>query len=166
MIANIVVDVGGLTTAVIGLGAIFWQIRSAAHSLHDERLRSVQEATLDFWTATLEKRDQWRAVLPDDRSPVAVAEFLPNAGELTSEINKTIASYLNYYEALATGIYLGIYDIETIDYLAGPRITKLFENYRPWIIDRRTAFDERTLFVEFEFLAAEIRRRRELRPVR
>jgi hypothetical protein len=52
--------------------------------------------------------------------------------------SKTIASYLNYYEALATGVYLGIYDIETIDYLAGPRITKLFDNYRPWIIDRRT----------------------------
>ena len=43
---------------------------------------------------------------------------------------------------------------------------KLFDNYRPWIIGRREAFDEHTLFVEFEYLASEVRRRRTLRPVR
>lgn len=93
MIANIGVEVGGLGTAVIGLGAIFWQIRSAARSLRDERLRNKQQATLEFWTGTLEKRDQWRSVLPDDRSTEAITEFLPDAGELTNETNKTIASY-------------------------------------------------------------------------
>lgn len=166
MIANVWIEVGGLSTAVIGLGAIFWQIRSAARSLHDERIRSRQQATLEFWTGTLEKRDQWRSVLPDDRSEKAIAAFLPDAGELTNDTNKTIAAYLNYFEAMATGIYLGIYDIETIDYLAGPRIIKLFDNYRPWIVARRSAFDEPTLFVEFELLATIIRRRREAQPVR
>lgn len=149
-----------------GLGGVVFQVRQGAKVQRGDHARLRQQATLEFYADTMHGRVSWRQNLPDDRDPVALAAFLPDPADLSDETNKLVSEYLNYFESLATGVNLGIYDLNTIDHLAGPRLIETYRNYLPWIEGRRTAFDQRVLYAEWEVLVDTLVRRRREHPVR
>jgi hypothetical protein len=125
-------------------------------------------ATIEFYRDTIEQRELLRERLPNEREPDEVAAFLPDPLLPDSARHRDIGRYLNYFEMLATGTNRrgrrlgdgGILDIETVDYLLGPRILAIWGSYGPYIRGRRLRFGEPTLYAEIEVLAAEVSERR------
>ena len=67
--------------------------------------------------------------------------------------------YLNFWEALSVGVNRGVFDVGTLDALAGGIILSIWRNYEPWIQSRRVLYAS-SVFQELERLARDIAHRR------
>lgn len=130
---------------------------------HDRRRR---QATLEFFTETMDKRVEWRKTFPNEFDASAVAAFAPDPANDGDRLNVEVAEYLGHYEDLAAGVALGIFDIDTVDRLAGPRLIRAFRAWQPWINGLRVHLDRPTSYIEWESLARDLVRRRFEEPVR
>lgn len=149
-----------------GLGGVIYQVRLAAKAQRLDNIRRCEQATLEFYAGTMQGRVNWRQCLPDDRDGDAIAAFVQDPADLTHPTNKLVSEYLNYFESLATGVNLRIYDLDTIDHIAGPRLIATYRNYLPWIEGRRAVYNQRVLYSEWELLVATLVERRRNDPVR
>jgi len=146
--------------ALFGVILIVVQVRQAAQAQLRDHDRRRRQATLEFYAETMERRIEWREVLPNDRDAEAVAAFVPVPSDTADPANKLLGDYLNYYELIAIGVNLGILDFETIYRVAGTRLIAAFDNYRGWIEGRREYFGSPALFCELEVLTDQLRENR------
>ena len=63
---------------------------------------------------------------------------------------------MGYWEAFATGVNLGVYDLTCARRVAGFRIEKVWDNWKHFIEDRRRKWDRPRLYIELEELAEAI----------
>jgi hypothetical protein len=145
-------DTLAATTTIIGLainaaGLVFvaTQVVLARRQLQDnidlsakEALRVKRQATVDFYMTTMQKVSEWRSILPGDWDRSGIDAYLSSAygrdGRAKIEI---LASYLQYFEALAVAVRFDIHDLSVLDLIAGSRIMNICENYRSFFVNRR-----------------------------
>jgi hypothetical protein len=149
----------------LGLGGVWLQLRQARLSQRADFDRTRRQATLDFYGNTLALRTEWRNDLPYDFDKDAVAESLPDP-QSDDEDTSTLTAYLDHLESLATAVKLQIYDLATVNQLAGPRLLRVVAFHRAWISARRKYADSPTLYRDLEWMAQEIEeiRQRESDP--
>lgn len=158
---NVVLGVTGLLINGIGLSFVAVQVilarRQVLHSQRTseaENTRRKREATIDFYMDTVKHRSKWTAVLPDDWSEEEIHEFIKTAYQTSdAEKLKCMIDYLGYFETLAVAVSAGVYDLETLDSLAGTRIRRIAANYQPYFAEVRRATGVKAMYVELEWLA-------------
>lgn len=158
----------GIVAILLQLRAVRTEIYQTGRIAEEDHRRRRREATLSFMATSLEKRSEWRDKLPDDRDREGIAAFIadcmPTQGGKNAEKTKDISGYLAHHEDIATGVQLGVFDIDTVDLLMGPRLVSTFRNWEVWIKDYRIACDEHVLYIEWECVVEAIESRREKDP--
>jgi hypothetical protein len=101
------------------LRALRLQVRQAAQATDSDHRRRRVPATIEFYATTLEKRDQLRKLLPYDRDADAIRDLLARASKETDEVGKPVTEYLSLFELLATGVNTDVFDLDTIERVAG-----------------------------------------------
>ena len=135
----------GLLVNVILLLAAVWQLRAlgkqvghASTATNQDHERRRKQATIDFYASTLQKRSEFRTILPYDRDSASILNLLEQANSENNQLGKAITEYLNLFELLATGVRTDVFDFSVIERAAGGRIVAIARNYRPWIEQRRS----------------------------
>ncbi|MGH8910689.1 MAG: DUF4760 domain-containing protein [Egibacteraceae bacterium] len=148
---------------VLQLRVLRQQVDQARKATELDHQRRKAQATIEFYATTLEKRSQLRATLPYDRDADAIRILLERANDETNEVEKPVMEYLGLFELLATGVNTDVFDLATMERIAGGGIRAMAANYKPWIDHRRRKFDSPLLYVELEELAAVLEKRRAAR---
>lgn len=77
-----------------------------------------------------------------------------------SDINKEewnkITDYLSNFERIATCTNNGIFDVNTIYLMSGPKVKDIFEILEPVIKKKREVNQRKTIYIEFEKLVKEL----------
>jgi len=140
--------IAGLTLNALGVAFVGVQVLLAKRQLkhlhstaNDEIARVRKQATIEFYMSTAAQVNEWRTHLPDDWDRDAIDELvskiypspgagLPQGGNTASDqlSVRRLASYLGFFEALATAVHKGVYDLETLDAVAGSRIINISES--------------------------------------
>jgi hypothetical protein len=118
-----------------------------------DHTRRKQQATIEFYERTLLKRVELTEYLGHDRESQRIRENIWAAKHGNRILGDAISEYLNIVELLAAATLLEIFDIDTMKKIARGRILAIAENYREWIVYRRTLFDSPELYIEIERLA-------------
>jgi hypothetical protein len=81
---------------------------------------------------TMQKVSEWRSILPDDWDRPGIDAYLSSAygrdGRAKIEI---LASYLQYFKAMAVAVRFDIHDLSVLDSIAGSRIMNICETIGP-----------------------------------
>jgi hypothetical protein len=123
--------------ALVFVGVELYRARTASRK---EDIRRAREATLDYYSSTLQERNNLR-------------DALPKPANVTSENEDLVIRYLGYWEAFAAGVNLGVYDLTCACRIAGFRIETIWGNWRPFIEDRRRKSGRPRLYIELQDLA-------------
>jgi hypothetical protein len=160
---NVVIEFVGLLVNGVGLGFVAIQVslgrRQARHTqLAQERDLELRrkESTMAHLIATDDQMRKYQAHLPDDFDATAVAAYITRAIADQANTGEALVGYLGYWETLALGTSLGVYDLETVCRMSGARISVLVENYRPYFRHRRASTGVATLYSEIEWLDGRI----------
>ena len=131
---------------IANFGALFFlgfEVRRVRQETKKESLRRSREATLNHYATTLAERNELRLSLPN----------APSAEVLNSvEQRRPVTRYLAYWELLAAGVNLGIYDFDTVQLVAGARIRKLWTNWKFFVDDRRATTGNPRMYCVLETL--------------
>ena len=138
MIAGIALVLNFAALVFVGIELLRARIAS-----RKEDLRRAREATLNYYASTLEERNSLRAALPDP-------------SKVTPENTRLVTRYLGYWEAFATGVNLGVYDLTCARRIAGSRIEKVWANWKYFIEERRHKSGQPRLYAELQDLAEAI----------
>ncbi len=130
---------GTLAVTLLGLGAVFLQIRVATASQRTDHERQRKQATLDAYSASFSARTSLQERLPNDREFDAVRAFCPDPTDTENDDFLLVVAHLNYWENFATGVHEGVYDIKVVDALAGDRVVGAWKGYEAFILGRRKA---------------------------
>ena len=152
LIINLVLVIG----ALIQLHFLRSQLAQTRESVQLDHDRRRMQATLEFYSGTIEHRANLLQILPslyDERLAAVIAD--PSKEEV-----REIRKYLGYWETFATGANTGTLDVSVISRLTGSRIRRVWGAYEDYIEDRRAALDNPTLYIELETLARELEARR------
>ncbi len=91
--------------------------------------------------------------MPEFHDQEAWREFAGRPNEKDLEANVLIGEWLDMIEDLASGVNLGVYDLQVVDRLIGNRVMRGWRNLEPWVEARREFKRQPTLYCEFEELA-------------
>jgi Domain of unknown function (DUF4760) len=148
------------------LGAIFVlvELRNGHRENKAANSRAKKQATVDFYTQTLERRINWQMDLPLGRDRKAVELVLgqlkenPQSEEIKLLKNK-IHAYLGFWELTAVAIRHDVFDEALFQDILKTHFLQVEEHYRPFMTDARNEIGENgtQLYVQFEQLAAEWR---------
>jgi hypothetical protein len=133
------------------------QLRQAQSSFEAEQLRSKRQSTLEFLAATIERKQEFVKVLPHELDFRRVSRF-KNKLRKSEDARRLLWNYLNYFEAIATGVNSGIYDLETVSRIDGSTIVRVFETYKDIISNSRRVDDNPGMYIEMEILAVQLRK--------
>lgn len=158
--AGVVINLILFIMFALQLRALRRQIAVAEEATRLDHDRRRKQATLDFYTATLEKRAALRDLLPYDRDADAIRDLIRDIKSEDDGRGKEITNYLSLFEGLAAGVNSGVYDLDTIERVAGGRIRAIAHNYKSWIDSRRAMFDNPNLYEELDHLAGQLEARR------
>lgn len=143
-------------TCLAGLGGVL----GVLYQVHADHDRRCKQATIDFYTSTIEVRRQLRHRLPPDRDTHGVRAALESVAssdvhELAEEGRTLLAAvqeYLSYHETLAVGVLNGVFNERIVRDLAESRIKAVISSYGPFIQARREKWANPHLFVALEQL--------------
>jgi hypothetical protein len=145
------------------LGAIFVlvELRNGHNEAKDANSRAKKQATVDFYTQTLERRISWQQDFWHDRDAHAVGQMLarlkadPDSAESKTRRDR-INSYLGFWELTAIAIKHEVFDENFFKDMLMTHFLQVEEHYRTFIYEARNEFGEngRQLYVEMEALAA------------
>lgn len=135
---------------IANFGALFFlglEVRRVRQATKEESVRRSREATLNHYAATLADRNSLRTDLPN-----------VNASDTfdSEEQRSRVTRYLAYWELLAAGVNLGIYDFDTVRLIAGSRILKVWSNWEAFVQGRRIATENPKLYCELESLVCRL----------
>lgn len=129
------------------------QIDDARMVAQDDHERRKQQATIEFYAMTLQESARAEQHLPNDYDTAAVAQ-LDYADPPT---RRAVISYLRLFESLSAGVNTGVFDLRTIDHIAGGRIIAIHHAYSPYIEGQRSVTNQRRMYEELERLAVDLR---------
>jgi hypothetical protein len=164
-----IVGVGGLSLSLAGLIFVAVQVRLLRVQIADarevfvfEQQRGRKQSSLEFISATMERRAMLQNAIPTGSETERVAQFLEQlkSEPRNSDRRRDLSRFLSYYEAVAVGVNTGVFDIEIIDRAWGSVIIRTFAAYREYIYERRAVRHQPKLYAEFEDLANSILGRR------
>jgi hypothetical protein len=158
-IAGLLLGAGGLAFVALQVRLLRLQIRHTEESFLVEQQRIRQQASLEFITATMERRAALQEAIPSGGDKAQVADFLRQL-DGDRERRRRLSRYLSHYEALATGANLGVLDIDVVDRSWGSVIIRTFDAYFPYIQERRRKLSQPQLYSELETLADSLKHRR------
>jgi Domain of unknown function (DUF4760) len=159
--AALLLSAGGLLFVAAQVRLLRLQIRHAEQSFVSEQERARRHASLEFITSTMERRSLLLNDVPSGGDKERVEEFMRNLGGDT-ERRRQLSRYLSHYEALATGVNLGVLDVEVVDRAWGSVIIRAFEAYQPYIESRRRKLSQPQLYSELECLVDSLKHRRQI----
>jgi hypothetical protein len=165
------ISVVGVLVNGVGIGFVAFQVILARRQLRDgqraekrEYDRLKRQATVDYVTQSRGLTWELRAKLPNDFDAEAVARYVEEAYATGDRTRLAcLSTYLGHYESLAVGVANGTYDLPTTDSLIGARMIRVAETYQPYIQEVRRRTDAASLYIELEWLAAELIGLREAR---
>lgn len=160
----------GILVNLIVFGGLAWQIRlvaiqvrqarEAAKHDHDRRRK---QATLEFFSSSLQVERELMVDMPPVRLPDRIGPYVVEAiaevesGDLSR--GRKIDGMLGLYERLAVAVRTDIIDHEVLYRMMGTRMIAVYRNLLPWIIWIRDFYGEPDLYVELQWLASEYERR-------
>lgn len=149
----------GLVVNGVGIGFIAIQVTLARRTEKRELTRGRKESTTDAYSSTQEHRAALRKELPDDWDGRDVAAFLERVAAGDAAAASTLKEYLGHLETLSVGVASGVYDIEVMDSLCGPRLINTVRHYRSFIVTRRKEIGYDGYCAELLWLSNELERR-------
>lgn len=114
--------------------------------------------SLRMYVATIEKRSTSSIGLPLDRDRKAIQSLISRiatSGPASAKQTVAVREYLNYWEALARGVRDGVLDGDLLRGLARGRLIAIQDNYRQYIITRRSETGSSQIYQDIEWLAEE-----------
>ena len=132
------------------------QLRQSSDATERDHQQRRRQATLEFVTATFDRSQRLverglPALFKDE-----VELFADAPAALDDPRNDVIREYLNGFEAFATGVNLGLYDLEVVNHLRGTVIVRTMVLYRSWIEARRVLNQNPNQYRELETLSEAI----------
>ncbi|GEM_PF-6991990 len=157
---SLVISVTINVVALVFLGAQLYllreQVRQAKDAYISEQRRARKQSTLDFISATLERRLRFQQEIPSVKDPEATLNFIRLA-KTDEAAAKSILGFLNYYEYIAAGVNAGILDIDVIDSTMGTTVMRCQEGYVDFVAEVRERDSHPTLYEELDALAKLLR---------
>ncbi|MCM0079999.1 DUF4760 domain-containing protein [Geomonas sp. Red32] len=146
----------GTTIAAI---LIAIQIFVAVWSIYQTNKRDRMKSTLEYYekvnqeikTAKGDVRKKYGSTLTRD----TCAQILKDS-EYTVKLHKI----LNAYERMCLAANIGIFDIDVLNKISGANLIQNYDRYSAYILYRREIKDKEFIWVEFEKLIRELRRKR------
>jgi hypothetical protein len=135
------------------------QVRQAERVFMEEQGRTRRQASLEFMTATMERRRVAFDMVPSGSMPRKVTAFLRDLNS-TGKGRRELGQYLSLYEMLAVGVNLEALDIDVVDRSWGSVIIRTWDAYEDYIQARRKSVNQPTLYSELELLVRKLRHRR------
>ncbi len=126
-----------------------------------EGRRRRREATLHAYMSTIDRREQYKTLLPSDRREEIIRRRIEES-QTDDAVDRAIRDYMNFHEMVATGVNMGVLDIAVISRFGGDSLVHAWNHYLPWIMRQRTELETPSLSCEFEKLAADVAKRRKL----
>jgi Domain of unknown function (DUF4760) len=121
-----------LIFVVIQLRLLSKQLEETRQQFANEQKRLKQISTLENMNETTQYRHQLSRQMPLEYDSDAVKRFIESA-KSNLEDRQLLGSYLNYYENLAAGINIGVYDLDIVDRTVGSLMLRVFDRYEPYI---------------------------------
>ena len=154
---GVLVSGGGLVFVAAQVQAAKEQIRLLKTVAVEEDARRKRQETIDFYMVTINQVTQWREKLPDDWDAAAIKQVVDEAYKTDDQKTKRlIASYLGFFETLAVAEEEGVYDLKTLDAIAGSRLANISTNYRPFFEKRRKEVGATSAYVHLVELGNKI----------
>jgi hypothetical protein len=145
---------GSLVLSLVGFGALLWQLWMIARSTRLDHARRRNQATMDYLSATMERRGNLRARgIPDDRDSVRLTALIDRSVAGDREATGLIAEYLTIFNFLGVATQSDAFDPAVIDQAWGGLIIAVHRNYRSWIDRQRETTGEPRLYEDLEWLA-------------
>jgi hypothetical protein len=149
----------GLIVNGVGIGFIAIQVTLARNAEKRELTRRRKESTTDAYGSTQEHRAALRKELPDDWDKAEVAAFLARIDSGDVAAATALKEYLGHLETLSVGVASGVYDIEVMDTLCGPRLINAVKHYRLFIETRSKEIEYEGYCAELLWLSKELQRK-------
>lgn len=153
---ELVVAWAGVVATLLGAGLVFYGLVDAANARKEQNSILKKTETLRMLVETIHQRSSSQLGLPVDSDREAIAQKIQVAmgtGADGAEARAQVRQYLNYWETVAGGVSSGVLDENLLHTQARTRVVSLWENYYPYIADRRRNRNAPTLWVELEQLA-------------
>ncbi|SEQ87475.1 DUF4760 domain-containing protein [Streptomyces radiopugnans] len=152
---------GTLLVSVLAFGGLAWQLLMLSRTTRLDHDRRRKQATMEYLTATMDRRRQLREEgIPDERDQRAVSRLIARATAGDEAAAGLIAAYLTTYNSLGVGARSDAFDLQVIDQAWGGSIIATWEGYLPWIEGRRQVRGEPRLYEDLEWLAVHMTPRR------
>jgi len=153
---SLIVGVVAFIVLIIQLKLLREQVQNAKDTFIAEQKRIQRQATLEYMTLTLNQRLELERDLPYVEDDASIRKFLSKRERVT-EAKAAFWSNLDYFETLATSVNCGIFDIEIVQRVTGPKLVRTFDAYRELIMDARSYYGRPSLYKEMEQLAVSLR---------
>lgn len=140
------------------------QIQHLQTTTAEEDQRRKRQATIDFYMATAKQVAEWREQLPDDWDSVGIGRVVTEAYDTRNRrairrnqrTKRLIASYLGFFETIAVAEKMNIYELETLDAIAGSRLINISTNYGLFFKKRREEVGTASAYEHVERLGQKI----------
>lgn len=134
------------------------EIRRSRKAGREEALRLARQATLDYYSSTLAERNRLRDAVRNAPAQPGVAmdsveSELVAMDPTVPERKSAKIRYLAYWETFATGVNMGVFDLECARRLAAARIKKIWQDHASFVVSRREESGNQALYKELEDLA-------------
>jgi hypothetical protein len=157
--ANLIISGSGLSFIAMNLVHVRRQMSRTQTSEIEEVIRRRRQATVDAYNATQHYRQSLTGPLPDDWDDEAVREFLDSIRGGDVKSMSILHDYLSHLETFSVAVSAGVYDIEVLDSLCGPRLIHVMKNYCDYIHERRALIKYAGYCGELEWLAGALLQR-------
>jgi uncharacterized protein DUF4760 len=152
------------SATLLGATFVLLELRGGNKDVREANSRAKKQATVNFYTQTLERRINWQSDLPSDRDSSAVdlmiRDLIGSPQDKEKKARKAaIHSYLAYWELTAVAIRHDVFDEELFKDILMTRFLQVEQNYRPFVKAARAELGDSgtQLYVQLEKLAAEWR---------
>jgi hypothetical protein len=152
---SLIVSFVSLTLSITGFGALLWQLLMLARSTRLDHARRRTQATMEYLSATMDRRSSLREQgIPEDRDSAELAGLIDRSVAGDAQATKLIVEYLTIFNFLGVAAQSDAFDPAVIDQAWGGLILAVHRNYRPWIDNQRERRGEPRLYEDLEWLAA------------
>jgi hypothetical protein len=138
---------------ILGVPVALWSVLS----IHE---RTKKQETIEFYhQISIETRELSRVMsstFGNDTINITDERFKDN-----KNMQNCTTRYLSLMERLSVGINMGVYDLKTYNRLSGSLTIRMYNRLSNIIRDKRIERGQPTLYIEFERLAQELKKRRD-----
>ena len=143
-------SIAGFFVIVISVVAIYSQRKTTKQKAAIEYLRllSTDNRLIDA-SAVIKKIH--------NNPKKSIETIATSTDDESQKVKKEIVFLLNYFESLAIGIKVGIYDFKTVKLSRNKQIIHTFEYSKPYVYNIRKELNNQKLFLNLEKLVKKLR---------